>query len=57
MAGDAAFGPKVDFGLERNPLRVMAPGTVQRAAFQENRGADPRPVVDGEPLYVKNSPR
>jgi len=33
--------------LGRKRLRIVAPPTPQRAAFQEHRGADARPVVEG----------
>ena len=32
----------------------MTPQAVQRTAFQEDRRADARPIVDGKSLYVKN---
>jgi hypothetical protein len=36
---------------------VMAPHTIQGAAFEEHRCADTRPVMERKTLYVKNNPR
>lgn len=39
-----------------NALGIVAPGTAKRAPFQENGGADTRPVVYGELLDAENNP-
>jgi hypothetical protein len=33
----------------------VTPPTAQRAALKEHGGADARPIVDGEALYIKDS--
>jgi hypothetical protein len=33
----------------------VAPFAAQRTAFQENRGADSRPVVDSETFDIENN--
>ena len=42
--------------LGGNALGIVAPGTAKRAPFQENGGADTRPVVYGELLDAENNP-
>ena len=42
--------------LGGNALGIVAPGTAKRAPFQENGGADTRPVVYGELLDAENDP-
>jgi hypothetical protein len=36
-------------------FRVMAPDTIQKTALEEDGGPDPRPVVEGKTLNVKNN--
>ena len=51
---DAARGVELDLGLELEPLGVVAPETVQRAAFQKHRRADARTIVDRKTLYIED---
>jgi hypothetical protein len=53
----AQAGPQRMFRSLVPAFRVVAPGAPQRAAFQEDRGANPRPVVNGVPLDVKDHAR
>ena len=48
------FSSHCTCGFMRQALRVMAPGAVQRAAFEEDRGADARPIFGGEALQVQD---
>ena len=41
--------------LQRDALRVMAPGAVQRAALEEDGGANARPVLGREALQVQDA--
>jgi len=38
----------------RNAFRIVTPGTAERAAFEKDRGADPRAVMHGVFLKVEN---
>ena len=54
-APDTAFSIKGHFLLSVNGLGVLAPNTLQRTAFEKDQGPDPRAVVNGKPLDVKDS--
>ena len=64
MWADGLTGPTPDAspGLEHNflshglALGVMTPPAIKRTALEENRGANPGPVVDGKLLYVEYYP-
>jgi hypothetical protein len=51
---DAAVGEVLEFLIRMPSFRVMAPEAPHCASFQEDRGADARAVVDGEPLDMKD---
>jgi len=51
---DAPQGGEDQLRLSGYPLRVVAPQTVQRAAFEKDRGPDARAIVDGEALDVED---
>jgi hypothetical protein len=44
---------KAEFGMFLPAFGILAPLTIQRAAFEENRSTDARPVVNGVFLDVK----
>jgi hypothetical protein len=52
--GNTAVGvvPELDTGVPS--FRVVAPETSQWATLEEDRRADPRAVMDGKTLYVKD---
>lgn len=52
---DAAGLDGKRLGFEGDALGIMAPGAIQGAAFQEDGGADARPVLDGVSLHVENN--
>jgi hypothetical protein len=59
-AGVAASAPgRTDHqvGAETDPFGVVAPKAVERAALQEHGRPDPRAVMDGEVLDIKNNTR
>lgn len=45
-APDASFRAEGQFFFGRNGFGIMAPGAMQGAAFQEDRGTDARSVID-----------
>ena len=53
-AADASFFFVSHKGLRFNAFRVVAPPAGQRASFHKNRTADPRAVMDGVFLDIKN---
>jgi len=54
-AGDALLAHVGELRLGTDALGIPAPEAAQRAAFEEDRGADTGPVVDREPLDVENA--
>jgi len=54
-AADAPLRIKHDLAIRPLAFRVMTPVTAQRAALQENGGADSRPVVYRVFHDVKNN--
>jgi hypothetical protein len=57
QAADAAVFVKRQLGLFRFGFGIMAPKAAERAALQKNGRADPGAIVQGKPLYIKNSCR
>jgi len=53
-AANALLRGEDQLGLSGYPLGVVAPNTAERAAFEENSGADSGAVMDGETLDVKD---
>ena len=54
VAADAAVLDHCTCGLQLQAFRVVAPGAAQRAALEEDGGADARPVLGGEALQVQD---
>ena len=55
FAAHRAFaGIEQQFRFEGLRLGIVAPEAMQRTAFDEDYGPDPRPVVDTELLYIEN---
>ncbi len=54
QAANALAFIKAQFALVFYPLRIVAPVTVQVAAFEENHGTNTRPIRRGEALDIKN---
>jgi hypothetical protein len=50
----AARERKLDFLFGVQTFGVVTPEAAQRAAFEEYRGADARPIVDGETLDIED---
>jgi hypothetical protein len=55
-APDAPAQPQAHLGRRLPALRVVAPSTAKRTAFEKDGRANPRPIVDGVPLDVKHAP-
>lgn len=53
-AAKATIRPQNQLGYRSLTLRVVAPLAVERTSLEEDRGADAGPIVDGEPLDVKD---
>ena len=49
-----ALLPQKQLRRQLQPLRIVAPGAVQRAPLQENRGADSRAVIQRELLNIED---
>jgi hypothetical protein len=56
VAADAEPCADHQLGSLIHALRVVTPGAPERAAFEKDRGSDPRTVVDGAPLEVEDLP-
>ena len=56
QAGDAQVRAQHHLRAEELALRVVAPGAAQRAAFEEDSRADPRPIVGREAHDVEDDP-
>ena len=54
-ATHAEIGEDQELRLEALGFRIAAPGAVQRAAFEEDRGAQARPVFRGYSLDIVNN--
>jgi len=57
IARSAAFTSvpyEYQFGFGSARLGTVAPSAVQRTSLEINRHADPRTVVDGERIHVKD---
>ena len=54
---DASFGLEHHFQAKGLALGIVTPPAVKRTSLKEDRGANPRPIVKGELLYVENFPR
>lgn len=55
LGSKAARGIEGMLGMEILRLRVAAPTATQRAALEENQGADTFAIVHAELLYIKNN--
>ena len=55
-APDALAFPQHQLRRRGLPLGIVTPPATQRTSFEENRGTDTWPVVDGELFYIKNNP-
>jgi hypothetical protein len=51
---DAALGSVTKFGSGILSFRIVAPETTHGASFQEHRGADARPIVQGKSLNIED---
>ena len=56
-AADAFVRVETELRRGRFALRIVAPGAVERTAFQKYRRADARPVLDRKALYIENCTR
>jgi hypothetical protein len=54
-AKDAFIGVIGNLRFRVLGFRVMAPDTIQKTALEEDGSPDPRPVVEGKTLNVKNN--
>ena len=55
FAADAAVRKEKHLRFPFLGFRIVAPAAGQRTAFEKNRGADSRPVVDTKPLDFRNN--
>lgn len=53
LTADTPAVKKLNIGAGRDGFRIMAPEAAHGAAFEKNRRADSRSVMQGHPLYIK----